>query len=407
MMTSRSRQQQPSPRSALERGTPSRRLIRALAAIVAAWFSFGYELTAQEAGVRATPTRPGAAGSAPAKTVPPSARPEPKAQPAAPKRAASTVTTRFPDPEWVDIAVAARRLGLKVAWTAAGREAVLTNREMRLEVAADRREISVDGRRVFLGQPLLSRGGGLFITKIDLERCVVPIVRPASITGRKPRPNVIVIDPGHGGPDKGMINERFNLFEKTYTLDTSLRLKKILEGRGWRVVMTRTDDRQLKPSKADDLRRRAEIADEVDADVFVSVHFNAVPDREEKVSGVEVYRYTPQHQPPIGRAVRRLDDAQLSPGNGNDAWNSLLADSIHRAMLRGMKLDDRGLKHERFAVLRLVSCPAVLIEAGFMSNSAEAKRIATPAHRQQLAETMADGITAYQKTLEQLRAAGK
>jgi len=359
-------------------------------------------LTAQEAGMRAPPTRPDAAVNASTPPVPPSAKPGPKSRPAPPKKTASTPTTRFPDPEWVDIAIAARRLGLKIAWTIKGREAVLTNREIRLEVAADRREISVDGRRVFLGQALLSRGGSLFITKIDLERCVVPIVRPASILGRKRRPNVIVIDPGHGGPDTGAINERFNLFEKTLTLDTSLRLKKILESRGWRVVLTRTDDRQSKPSKADDFRRRAEIADEADADIFVSVHFNAVPDNEEKVSGVEVYRFTPQHQPPLGRGVRRIDDAQLSPGNGNDAWNSLLADSIHRAMLRGAKLDDRGLKHERFAVLRLVSCPAVLVEAGFLSNSAEAKRIATAAHRQQLAVTMADGITAYQKILEQL-----
>jgi N-acetylmuramoyl-L-alanine amidase len=204
-----------------------------------------------------------------------------------------------------------------------------------------------------------------------------------------------------------MINERLNLFEKTFTLDTSQRLKKILEARGWKVVLTRNDDRQLKPSKADDLRRRAEIADEVEADVFVSVHFNAVEDQVEKVRGLEVFRFTPQHQPPISRAMRRIDDAQLSPGNGNDAWNSLLAHSIQNAMLTRLKLEDRGFKHERFAVLRLVSCPAVLIEGGFMSNMSEAKQIATPAYRQRLAEAIADGLSDYRSTLEKLRTAGK
>jgi N-acetylmuramoyl-L-alanine amidase len=139
----------------------------------------------------------------------------------------------------------------------------------------------------------------------------------------------------------------------------------------------------------------------------VSVHFNAVEDQVEKVRGLEVFRFTPQHQPPISRAMRRIDDAQLSPGNGNDAWNSLLAHSIQNAMLTRLKLEDRGFKHERFAVLRLVSCPAVLIEGGFMSNMSEAKQIATPAYRQRLAEAIADGLSDYRSTLEKLRTAGK
>jgi N-acetylmuramoyl-L-alanine amidase len=211
-----------------------------------------------------------------------------------------------------------------------------------------------------------------------------------------------VIDPGHGGPDTGKVNEALKLFEKTYTLDTSLRLKKILETRGWKVVLTRSDDRQLKPSKQDDLQRRAQIADDADADVFVSIHFNAVADQVEKVSGAEVYRFTPRHQPPVTRAQRRLDDEMLNPGNGNDPWNSLLAYSIQRRLLTEMKLDDRGFKHDRLAVLRLVSCPAVLVEGGFLSNTAEARKIATAAYRQQLAEAIANGIVAYATQLENL-----
>jgi N-acetylmuramoyl-L-alanine amidase len=342
-----------------------------------------------------------------AESPPPAPAKKAVVMPPAPAARKQPASTRFPDPEWVNVVDAARRLGLKLTWKVQGREAVLSDRDTRLEVAGDRIEVELNGQRVFLGQALLPRGGELFVTKIDLERCLVPLVRPELIGKAKSRPQVIVIDPGHGGPDKGMINERLNLFEKTFTLDTSQRLKKILETRGWKVVLTRTDDRQLLPGKADDLRRRAEIADEVDADVFVSVHFNAVAEQVEKVRGLEVFRFTPQHQPPISRAVRRLDDAQLSPGNGNDPWNSLLAHLIQNAMLTRMKLEDRGFKHERFAVLRLVSCPAVLIEGGFMSNQAEAKMIATPAYRQRLAEAIADGLTDYRATLDRLRAEGK
>jgi len=355
---------------------------------------------AEDDAERAAPTRPGStgnpAGSAPAEAAPSQA-------PAAAKKTPAAPVLRFPNPEWVDITVAAKRLGLKIAWKVSGREAVLTDKDTRLEVASDRIEVELNGQRIFLGQALVSRGGDLFITKIDLERCLLPLVRPELIGRTKPRPKTIVIDPGHGGPDKGMVNTRFNFFEKTYTLDTSLRLKKILEARGWKVVLTRNDDRQLKPGKQEDLQRRADIADDAKADIFVSIHFNAVADQVEKVSGLEVYRFTPQHQPPVTRALRRVDDEISNPGNANDVWNSLLAYTIQRRLLMELKLDDRGFKHDRLAVLRLVSCPAVLIEGGFLSNTAEARRIATAAYRQQLAEAIANGLTAYATQMESLQ----
>ena len=362
---------------------------------------------ADEPGVRATPRRPQAAVSpiapAPAEgtAVPPAQANEKKTAPA------PASTLRFSNPEWVEIAAAAKRLGLKLTWTVRGRTAVLTDKDTRLEVASDRIEVALDGQRIFLGQALVSRGGDLFITKIDLERCLLPLVRPALIGRTKPKPKTIVIDPGHGGPDTGMINEQFNFFEKTFTLDTALRLKKILEARGWKAVLTRSDDRQLKPGKQEDLQSRADIADDVNADVFVSIHFNAVANQVEKVSGLEVYRFTPQHQPPVTRARRRLDDEILNPGNSNDAWNSLLAFTIQRRLLQELKLDDRGFKHDRLAVLRLVNCPAVLIEGGFLSNTAEARRIATAGYRQQLAQAIANGLTAYATQLEALPAAAK
>jgi N-acetylmuramoyl-L-alanine amidase len=381
------------------RGGPVRRI--ALGFLLAAGL---WNACAGEPAGRGAPTRP---GSVPAPATTPPGDGAVPVSPAGAAKKSPAAAQRFPNTEWVEITAAAKRLGLSVAWTVAGREAVLTDRDTRLEVASDRIEVGLDGQRVFLGQALLSRGGELFVSRIDLERCLLPLVRPASIGRTKPRPKTIVIDPGHGGPDKGKINERLNIFEKTYTLDTALRLKKILEARGWKVVLTRSDDRQLKPGKQEDLLRRAQIADEADADVFVSIHFNAVADQVEKVSGLEVYRFTPQHQPPVTRAQRRLDDELLNPGNANDAWNSLLAFTLQRRLLQELKLDDRGFKHDRLAVLRLVSCPAVLVEGGFLSNTAEARRIATAAYRQQLAEAIANGLTAYATQLESLRTVTK
>jgi N-acetylmuramoyl-L-alanine amidase len=316
-------------------------------------------------------------------------------------------STRFGATDWVEIGVAAKRLGLKVGWTLSSREAVLTDKDTRLELASDRLEAGLNGDRIFLGQAPVSRSGNLYVSKIDLERCLVPLVRPSLLGVPKSAPKTIVIDPGHGGPDTGKVNGALGFFEKTFTLDTSLRLKKILEARGWKVVLTRTDDRQLKPGKQDDLQRRAQIADEVDADVFVSIHFNSVAEQVEKVSGAEVYRFTPQYQPPVTRSLRRLDDEVLNPGNGNDVWNSLLAYSIQRRLLRDLKLDDRGFKHDRLAVLRLVSCPSVLIEGGFLSNTTEARRIGNATYRQQLAEAIANGLGAYASQLQSLRSGAK
>jgi len=352
---------------------------------------------AQEKILRLPPTRPGTPQVSP--VAPPLDKPKPETlSPTQVPR-----STRFGAADWVEIGVAAKRLGLKVGWTLSSREAVLSDKDTRLELASDRLEAGLNGQRIFLGQAPVSRSGNLYVSKIDLERCLVPLVRPALLGVSKPIPKTIVIDPGHGGPDTGKVNGALGLFEKIFTLDTSLRLKKILEARGWKVVLTRSDDRQLKPGKQDDLQRRAQIADEVDADIFVSIHFNSVAEQVEKVSGAEVYRFTPQHQPPVTRALRRPDDEVLNPGNGNDVWNSILAYSIQRRLLRDLKLDDRGFKHDRLAVLRLVSCPAVLIEGGFLSNTTEARRIANATYRQQLAEAIANGLGAYASQLQNLR----
>ena len=378
---------------------PARVRWAALVGWLAGWLMAG--LAAQENVPRLPPTRPGAPAVAPTSPAPAKPKSETYNSAQVPR------STRFGATDWVEIGLAAKRLGLKVGWTLSAREAVLTDPDTRLELASDRLEAGLNGQRIFLGQAPISRGGNLYVSKIDLERCLVPLVRPALLGVPKSVPKTIVIDPGHGGPDTGKVNGALGLYEKAFTLDTSLRLKKILEARGWKVVLTRSDDRQLKPGKQDDLQRRAQIADEVDADVFVSIHFNSVAEQVEKVSGAEVYRFTPQHQPPVTRAQRRLDDEVLNPGNGNDVWNSLLAYSIQRRLLRDLKLDDRGFKHDRLAVLRLVTCPAVLIEGGFLSNTTEARRIANATYRQQLAEAIANGLGAYASQLQSLRGGSK
>jgi N-acetylmuramoyl-L-alanine amidase len=212
--------------------------------------------------------------------------------------------------------------------------------------------------------------------------------------------HTIVIDPGHGIPDNGAENKHLGLKERVLTLDTAFRLKKILEAQGYKVVMTRTTDYGISPEKKVDLRRRAEIATNVKADLFISIHFNSagqyVPGEDiGAVHGTETYRFTPRYQIPLRRSVHRPEDDDANPGDKNDKWNTLLGYCIERAVLGGIGSFDRGLRHDQIAVLRLAPCPAVLVEGGYLTNDAESRKLATPAYRQQIAEAMAAGVHAY------------
>jgi N-acetylmuramoyl-L-alanine amidase len=91
------------------------------------------------------------------------------------------------------------------------------------------------------------------------------------------------------------------------------------------------------------------------------------------------------------------------PGNRLDYANLLFGEQLHRAMIDTLKTPDRGFKRGRRAVLRMLDCPGALVECAYLSNDAEARRVATPAFRQQIAEAIARGVQGYAGTLAALR----
>ena len=93
------------------------------------------------------------------------------------------------------------------------------------------------------------------------------------------------------------------------------------------------------------------------------------------------------------------------PGNRFDNANLLLGEQLHRAMTAGLRTPDRGFKRARLAVLRTLDCPGALVECAFLSNDAEARRVATPEFRQLIAESLATGVQDYAATLAALRPA--
>lgn len=173
---------------------------------------------------------------------------------------------------------------------------------------------------------------------------------------------MIVIDPGHGGPtDLGGVG--FGLREKDIVLPMSLEIAQILEQNNIQVVMTRKTDRDL------DLPPRAELANRVGADLFVSIHANAISASRPDVNGLETFYYQ------SGQA---------------------LAQYIQNSMLESFPtMNNRGVKRARFYVLRKTKMPAVLVEVGFVTGNYDSRILADPVQRSRMAQAVARGILRY------------
>lgn len=327
----------------------------------------------------------------------------PPTRPSQSSVAATLPVIRIDGQDYFELERAASSLGLKPRGRE-GRKFVYGDNNSRL-VIDEGREVMVDGSRVFFGMPVVLRQGRLYLSKIDFERCLTPLLAVELIPAVPALPKTITLDPGHGGSDNGMENPRLKMKEKVFTLDVALRLKKILETTGCKIVLTRKDDRELAPDRPTDWKRRTEIANRAGSDLFVSIHFNAL-EGDAKTGGTEIYTFTPQFQ----RSTRSWSPGQINdaerdavPVNRFDAWSVLLGHSVKRELLRDLKTLDRGQKTMHSGVLRGLNCPGVLVESVFLSNDAEARLVATPAYRQQIAQAIADGIRAYADTLESLR----
>ena len=185
------------------------------------------------------------------------------------------------------------------------------------------------------------------------------------ISFRHPRDvydRIVVIDPGHGGSDPGTTSID-GVHEKYPVLDVSLRLLSLFEGSGIRVYMTRIDDSTVsRPA-------RAVLANEVGADLFISVHMNSVA----------------PNQGPRGTETLYHNDTERRGGRFNSAQ---MAEIFQRHVQRAMGSLDRGLVQGDWDVLVLTEMPAILTEIGFLSNPYESARLKNPAVQQAVAEAL-------------------
>ena len=318
-------------------------------------------------------------------------------RPAAPATAA-VGAAKDKHPGEISVAEFARRSGLELSWPVPQKRILLKNAAHRVELEVRSRLARVDGVTVFLGEPTTLAAEGVRLSRIDADRLLGPLVRAHAQPMTVPGLTVIAIDPGHGGEDAGTTNVRLGVEEKAMTLDVSKRLKACLEAKGYRVVMTREHDAYI-PKAA-----RAIFANQAKADLFISVHFNG--ERSGKVGGTEVFTFAPQFQRSTDFwGSGGVDDSEpvAAPVNRHDGWSAVCAHALQKAFVKSLRTNDRGQKIAHWATLRLLNCPAVLVEPAFLTSEIEGPKIATPAYRQQIAEAIAEGVAGYAAVLSAQR----
>jgi N-acetylmuramoyl-L-alanine amidase len=189
-----------------------------------------------------------------------------------------------------------------------------------------------------------------------------PAVAATPVIPNVPRgQTIVVIDPGHGGRDPGAVGIG-GIQEKQINTTISNRVQQRLQEAGLTVLMTRQGDQWV------DLDARAQFANQAGADVFVSIHANAISMARPEVNGLETY--------------------YLASGER-------LARNIHNRVLSNTDMRDRGVRQARFYVLRHTSMPAVLVETGFVTGAEDAARFRNPAAVNQIADGIARGILDY------------
>lgn len=224
---------------------------------------------------------------------------------------------------------------------------------------------------------------------------------------RGDRDKVIVIDPGHGGNDPGAIGYNKHQ-EKMVVLNVSQELEKILKSRGYKIFMTRDSDEFIK------LSRRTQYANEKNANIFVSIHANAVGNgNANEVQGIECYFLSPSRSTRAKKVAALENSADISEMNmyGKDSYLNLLnhhnilasnklAIDLQRGMLGSLNqkykdVRDGGVREGPFWVLVGAQMPSVLVEVGFMSHPKESSRLVDDAYIKNMARGLADGVERY------------
>lgn len=207
---------------------------------------------------------------------------------------------------------------------------------------------------------------------IDIDSSNKKIINVYVSKKKKPYNYVIVIDPGHGGYDKG--TSFGTLYEKDITLKISKDIKNLMEFNGYKIVLTRDGDTCCGNSNnsKEDLKNRVQISKNSKADIFVSIHINSFKDS--KYKGITTYYYEK---------------------DGQTDKREKLARDIQNSIIKSGTWHDRGIAIGNFNVLRNTDMLSVLVECGFLTNSEDRKKLQDDDALNNIALDISNGIKNY------------
>ena len=257
-----------------------------------------------------------------------------------------------------------------------------------IEGRANGRDVLINGVKYVLCFPIISERGRHYISAMDVVKIIEPILRPQKIKNAT-AVRTVILDAGHGGHDSGARGPLGA--EKDAALDVVLRAKKLLQEAGFQVRCTRLTDTFIP------LEKRPAFANKHVNAIFVSVHFNK--SNTGGGTGLETYCLAPRGVPSMDEENLRYSDFVQHPGHARDPENVALATTVHASLVRTLGLTDRGIKRARFAVIRHLKVPGILVEGGFMSGKPDYQLIATPAYRQKMARAILEGVQNYSKAV--------
>ncbi|RBP47409.1 N-acetylmuramoyl-L-alanine amidase [Roseimicrobium gellanilyticum] len=194
----------------------------------------------------------------------------------------------------------------------------------------------------------------------------------------------VVLDAGHGGIDGGTQGE--GILEKNLSLAITRRVEKHLAAAGIRTLMTRRDDTYVA------LEKRADFSNRHQPDAFVSIHLNADATTG-NTSGLETYYCSRKRLGDMMRLRERLDlpkDEAI-----RDRRSEWLADILHKGIQATTGAENRGTRDSNYLVVMNTECPAVLIECGYLTNTAEARRLEDEAYQEKIAAAITDGLRRF------------
>lgn len=264
----------------------------------------------------------------------------------------------------------------------------------RMFLRPGKQDFYVEGYRFVLTYPVRESNGQVYISAVDFQKLVDPVLNPHLSKSR--HFNTVVLDAGHGGHDAGAVSAYAR--EKDCNLGLAQKVRSKLQAKGFRVVMTRGGDYFLT------LGQRVQIANQTPHAIFVSLHHNSTRGNSGTAQGIETFTLAPHGTTSPFARTRRTENLS---GNDQDSENIALAAAVHSHVMNGLAhknlpTPDRGIQRARFSVLCTIRCPAILFEGGFVTHPTEGRRIATAAYQDLLAEYICNGIVRYRDT-----AAGK